>query len=75
MNKTSHTISVKEAKELLEILRKGRNRYDNRLMEVEKIWARLKPNDYQARKKITDLVPELLDLDRYLKEWEDKLRL
>jgi hypothetical protein len=67
-------LTAKEMREVREVLRKGRNHYEDKLLEVERIWARLKPTDYKDRKQITNLVPELIDLDLFLRTYEDKLR-
>lgn len=59
--------------EIRTMLRQARNRYDNKVLEIERVWAQLKPTDYKNRKLITGLTKDLAEIDASLKEWEQKI--
>lgn len=56
------------------MLSSARNKYDNELLKIETIWAKLKPYDYTHRRKLVKAASELIEIDRSLKMWEDKLK-
>lgn len=66
-------IKPSEIKEVTKLLQKARNRYDNKVLEIEKLWAKLTPRDYAKRKLITDLTESLIEIDKSIRVWEDKL--
>jgi len=55
------------------LLQKARNKYDNKILEIEKMWGKLKPHDYKKRQLITSLTSTLIDIDKSIKQWEEKL--
>ncbi len=54
-------------------LRRARNKYENKLIEAEKIWGKLSKTDYDKRKLLIDLATELVEIDKSIKEWEAKI--
>ena len=73
MSKNSAPATQHNMAEIKTLLRSARNRYDNKLLEIEHIWAKLKPTDYKKRKLMTGLTKDLIEIDTSLKEWESKL--
>ena len=37
------------------------------------MWGKLKPHDYKKRQLITSLTSTLIDIDKSIKQWEEKL--
>jgi len=73
MKDQSKPTTTKEILEIKHLLRKGRNRYDNELLKIEKIWAGLKPSDYTRRASLIKAANGMIEIDQQLKVWEDKL--
>lgn len=57
------------------LLIKARNKFENKLLDIERMWARLDKYDYRKRKLITGLTSSLISIDKSIKEWEDKLKI
>lgn len=74
MSKQTRPATAKEIRDAKALLRKGRNHFDNELMEVERIWAKLKPHDYHARELVLKMTNRMIELNKQLKMWEDKLK-
>jgi len=55
------------------LLQRGRNRYDNALLDIEKVWHTLKPYDYTRRAKLVKAALRMVKIDQDLKVWEQKL--
>ena len=55
------------------LLAHARAHYDNELLKIEQIWAKLAPGDYVKRKKLTKAVTSMIEIDKDIKYWEDKL--
>lgn len=62
----------KKTQSIKKILEDGRDRFDNELIEIEKVWAKLKVTDYDRRKKLVKVVMSMLEIDQSLKMWENK---
>ncbi len=73
MIKSSTPATAKEIIEMEQLLRKGRNRYDNALLEIEKVWGKLKPYDYSRRTFVVKTALHMAEIDQSLKVWEQKL--
>lgn len=63
----------KEIIDIKKLLQSARNRYDNKVLEIERVWAKLPPHDYAKRRLITGLTESLLEIDKSIREWENKL--
>lgn len=72
--KNQNKVSSKEIKDIKKILTTARNKYENKLLEIERLWAKLGPHDYEKRRLILDLTNSLLEIDKSIKQWEDKLK-
>ncbi len=55
------------------LLQRGRNRYDNALLDIEKVWYTLKPYDYTRRAKLLKAALRMVKIDQDLKVWEKKV--
>lgn len=73
MPKQSHPATKKELQSAKRLIKKARIRYEDRLFEIEKIWAKIKPHDYAHRQTLVKVTGELIEIDQSLKVWEDKL--
>jgi hypothetical protein len=73
MSKILKPATKKEIVEIERLLRNGRSRYDNELLKIEKMWAKLKPHDYDRRASLIKAATGMLKIDQELKVWEDKL--
>lgn len=73
MAKKSHPLTAQEIIEVKKLLRKGRNRYDNALLDIEKVWQTLKPYDYDRRAKLVKAALRMAKIDQDLKVWEQKV--
>jgi transposase len=73
MTKTKNQAANNDVVEVARLLRIGRNRYDNELLKIEQIWAKLKPQDYARRASIIKAATGMIEIDKNLKVWEDKL--
>lgn len=71
--KKPRAVSSKSLKSIKVLLSKARDRYDNKLLEIEKLWSKLPSLDYRKRKLITDLTTEMITIDKSIKEWEEKI--
>ena len=74
MVKIKKTISKKETLDIKGMLDKARNRYDNELIRIEKIWSSLKQGDYDRRKSVLGVLAQMNEIDQSLKAWENKLK-
>lgn len=74
MTKTNRPLTKASLEQFTKLLSKARARYEDKLLAIEKIWANLKPNEYEKRKMITDLTKDLLEIDKSLKVWESKVK-
>ena len=72
MTKKSRPLTSKEIIGVKKLLRKGRNRYDNALMDIEKDWQALKPHEYVKRAKLVKAALRMAKIDQDLKYWEQK---
>lgn len=66
-------LTSKEILGIKKLLQKGRNRYDNALLDIEKVWQTLKPHDYDRRAKLVKAALRMAKIDQDLKVWEQKL--
>ncbi|MFZ2199320.1 MAG: hypothetical protein WAV40_00855 [Microgenomates group bacterium] len=66
--------TAKEIDEVKKLLQSARNRYDNKVLEIERVWAKLPPHDYAKRRLITGLTESMLEIDKSIKEWEEKIQ-
>ena len=73
MTKKSRPLTTKEIIGVKKLLRKGRNRYDNALMDIENVWQTLKPYEYVKRAKLVKAALDMVKIDQDLKVWERKL--
>ena len=73
MTKKTRPATAKEINDITKLLAGARNKYENKLLEIEKIWAKLGPHDYKKRRLITGLTSSLIEIDKSIREWEDKL--
>lgn len=73
MTKKIVPATAKEIVEITKLLRKGRTRYDNALLEIEQVWGRLKPTDYTRRTELIKSATSMIEIDKELRVWEDKL--
>jgi len=73
MSKKDRPATKKELEQIAKLLRKGRNRYDNSLLEIEQIWNTLDPHDYARRAKLIKSTTSMIEIDQTLKAWEQKL--
>ncbi|MEI8232695.1 MAG: hypothetical protein WCG44_03030 [bacterium] len=73
MSKTDHPATTKEIEEITKLLRRGRTRYENSLLEIEQIWNTLDPHDYARRAKLIKSATSMIEIDQTLKAWEQKL--
>lgn len=69
----SRPLTTKEIQGVKQLLQKGRNRYDNALLQIESTWDKLSPHDYARRSKMIKVVVEMAQIDQSLKVWENKL--
>lgn len=74
MPKTDKSLIKKENISIKKMLDKARNHYDNELIKIEKIWARLKKQDYVRRKSVLSAIIQMNEIDQNLKVWENKLK-
>ncbi len=74
MMKKPRPATAKEIKDVTKLLSRARNKYENKLLEIEKLWAKLGPHDYKKRRLITGLTSSLIEIDKSIREWEDKLK-
>lgn len=74
MSKKTISVESKDLEEIKKILRQGRNRYDNALLEIESVWHKIGPHDYTRRAKIVKAVLGMVEVDQSLKMWENKLK-
>jgi hypothetical protein len=74
MAKKSRPLTQAEIVEVKQLLCKGRNRYDNALLEIEQTWNRLKPSDYAHRAKLTAAAIQMTKIDAGLRVWEEKVQ-
>jgi|GEM_PF-2477768 len=73
MIKKSEPLTKVEIEDARVILAKGRNRYEDALLEIEQVWNKLRPNEYVKRKKLVKAVLKMAQIDQKLKGWEKKL--
>lgn len=73
MPKQDRPATKKELQDAKRLVQKARTRYDDRLFEIEKVWAKIKPHDYAHRQTLVRLTKELIEIDQSLKVWEQKL--
>ncbi len=73
MTKKIRPATSKEISQAKQLLRSGRNRYDNEILKIEKVWAKLKPHDYTHRQTLVKIALEMAEIDKNLKVWEAKL--
>ena len=73
MSKQPRPATKKELQAAKRLIKKARTRYEDRLFEIEKIWAKIKPHDYAHRQTLINVTGELIEIDQSLKVWEDKL--
>ncbi len=73
MAKKSRLLTTKEIIGVKKLLQKGRNRYDNALMDIEKVWQTLKPHEYVKRAKLVKAALRMAKIDQDLKVWEQKV--
>ena len=64
---------ITDDKDPAKLLAHTRAHYDNELLKIEQIWAKLAPGDYVKRKKLTKAVTSMIEIDKDIKYWEDKL--
>ena len=64
---------TKDTRDPAKILAQVRARYDNELLKIEQIWAKLTPDDYAKRKKLTKAISGMIEIDKEIKIWESKL--
>ena len=64
---------TKDVQDPAKLLAHTRAHYDNELLKIEQIWAKLAPGDYVKRKKLTKAVTSMIEIDKDIKYWEDKL--
>ena len=74
MSTKSRPATTKEIVEIARLLRQGRNRYDNALLQIEQVWNKLSPRDYVRRAELIRSATAMLDIDKSLRVWEDKLK-
>lgn len=72
MAKKPRPLTTKEIIGVKKLLQKGRSRYDNALMDIEKVWHTLKPHDYARRAKLVKAALRMAKIDKDLKYWEQK---
>lgn len=65
--------SKKDLEKLKKMLRTARNKYDNELLKIEKVWSLLKPGEYTHRESLVKVAKEMIEIDQDLKKWEDKI--
>ncbi len=63
-----------DIKKLAAMLKKARNKYDNELLNIERVWANLKPKEYGHRESLVRVASEMIEIDKNLKMWESKLK-
>ncbi len=73
MIKKDKKTKANELSRIKKLLSLARNRHDNKILEVEKIWAGLKPTDYKKRKLVIEITDDLIKIDKSIKKWESKL--
>lgn len=70
MTKTTKT----DLKKLAKMLKIARNKYDNELINIERVWSNLKPKEYANRESLVKVASEMIKIDKDLKIWESKLK-
>lgn len=73
MDQKTRPATKREIERAKQLLRTGRNRYDNEILKMEKVWAKLKPHDYTNRESLIKIALEMTKIDQTLKVWEAKL--
>lgn len=73
MSKKTQALTANEILDVKKLLRKGRNRYDNALLDIEGVWKTLKPHEYARRAKLIKAALGMLDIDKNLTVWERKI--
>ena len=73
MIKSSTPATAKEIIEMEQLHAKGRNRYDNALLEIEKVWVKLQALRLLASHFRSQNRSHMAEIDQSLKVWEQKL--
>lgn len=73
MTKVTKPITKQEMEQAKKKLATARNHYDNELLKVEKLWAKLKTQDYVQRKSLIKVMSDMTEIDQSLRTWENKL--
>ena len=58
------------SKDVKKLLIAGRNRYDNKMLQIEKLWFKLKKTYYSKREAIINIVNKMIKIDEDVKVWE-----
>lgn len=73
MTKKSRPLTAAEIEDVKQLLRKGRNRYNNALLKIEQSWNRLQPGEYARRASLIKAALSMVKIEREIKEWEQKV--
>jgi hypothetical protein len=75
VSKKLRPLTPKEIIEVKQLLQKGRNRYNNALLDIEQVWNKVKPHEYVKRAKLVKAALQMAKIDASLKVWEHKVNL
>ena len=73
MTKKSRPLTAAEIEDVKQLLQKGRNRYNNALLDLEHVWNKIGPREYARRVSVIKAALSMVKIDQDLKVWENKL--
>ena len=73
MTKKSRPLTSAEIEDVKQLLQKGRNRYNNALLDLEHVWNKIGPREYVRRANVIKAALRMVKIDRDLKVWENKV--
>lgn len=73
MTKKSRLLTEAEINDVKQLLQKGRNRYNNALLDLEHVWNKIGPREYGRRASVIKAALSMVKIDQDLKVWEQKV--
>lgn len=73
MTKKSRPLTAAEIEDVKQLLRKGRNRYNNAFLDLQHVWNKIGPCEYARRASVIKAALNMIKIDHDLKVWEQKV--